>query len=164
MIKKFFKPVLFLLVSGLIVSLIACNPASKYQKNESEAITNYLNTHSTDTFTLKESGLYYRDVIIGTGHAAQVHDTAYIIYTGKYLNGTVFDTNVGGTKLIFPIGEGLMISGFDEGVTYMKEGGSAQFLVPSKLAYGPQGYYTIAGYTPLLYEVQLVKVGVKSGK
>jgi hypothetical protein len=40
----------------------------------------------------------------------------------------------------------------------MKEGGSATFLIPSKLAYGTQGYYTIPGYTPLLYDVQLVKV------
>jgi FKBP-type peptidyl-prolyl cis-trans isomerase FkpA len=164
MIKKFFKPVLLLIVSGLIVSLIGCDPASKYEKNEREAISNYLNTHSTDTFTLEESGLYYRDVVVGTRRHAQAHDTAYVIYTGKFLNGTVFDTNVGGTQLIFPIGEGLMIQGFDEGITYMNEGGSAQFLVPSKLAYGTQGYYTIAGYTPLLYEVQLVKVAAGPGK
>jgi FKBP-type peptidyl-prolyl cis-trans isomerase FkpA len=164
MIKKFFKPVLFLLISGIIVSMVACNPAAKYEKNEREAIANYLNTHSTDTFTLKESGLYYRDVTVGTDRLAQLHDTAYVIYTGKYLNGTVFDTNVGGTKLIFPVGEGLMIQGFDEGIMYMRQGGTAQFLVPSKLAYGTQGYYSIAGYTPLLYEVQLVKVAAGPAK
>jgi FKBP-type peptidyl-prolyl cis-trans isomerase len=51
-----------------------------------------------------------------------------------------------------------MIAGFDEGITYMKAGGKAKFLVPSSLGYGPSGYYTIPGYTALLYEVELVKV------
>ena len=40
----------------------------------------------------------------------------------------------------------------------MKEGGKATILIPSSLAYGTQGYYTIPGYTPLLYDVELVKV------
>ena len=57
-----------------------------------------------------------------------------------------------------------LIAGFDEGITYMKEGGKATFLIPSKLAYGTSGYYTIPGYTPLLYDVQLVKVIPGPGK
>jgi FKBP-type peptidyl-prolyl cis-trans isomerase len=40
----------------------------------------------------------------------------------------------------------------------MREGGKALFLMPSKLAYGSAGYYSIPGYTPLLFEVDLVKV------
>jgi len=155
---KYCKSIIVLVVAGLIVSLVSCNPASKYEKTEKEAISNYLNTHPTDTFDLKESGLYYRDVVTGTGLQPQLHDTAYVIYTGKFLNGSTFDSNVSGKQLIFPAGEGLMIAGFDEGIMDMKARGKAQLLVPSKLGYGTQGYYTIAGYTPLLYEVELVKV------
>lgn len=146
--------------AGLIVSLVSCNPASKYEKAESESISNFLNTNSADTYTLETSGLYYHEVLVGTGRTPVAHDTAFVLYTGMYLNGTIFDTNTntGGKILVFPVAEGLMIAGFDEGITYMKEGGKAKFLVPSNLGYGTQGYYSIAGYTPLLYEVELVKV------
>lgn len=164
MINKFSRSILVLLTGLSILSLVSCDPAKKYEKAEKESISNYLNTHPTDTFALESSGLYYRDVVVGTGVQAQTHDTAYVIYTGKYLNGNTFDTNVGGKQLIFPVGEGLMIAGFDEGITYMRVGGKAELLVPSDLAYGTQGYYTIAGYTPLLYEVEFVKVAAGPGK
>ena len=121
-------------------------------------IQNYRNDNPTLSFQLKPSGLYYLDLIIGTGPVPVAHDTAYVQYTGKFLNGNVFDTNIGGADLVFPVVEGWLISGFDEGITYMREGGKAVFLMPSKLAYGSAGYYSIPGYTPLLFEVNLVKV------
>jgi FKBP-type peptidyl-prolyl cis-trans isomerase len=158
MIKKHYLSILLFFAAVLLLSLGSCDPGRKYEKDESNSISGYLNSHPTDTFKLETSGLYYRDVVAGTGRTPAVHDTAHVIYTGKYLNGTVFDTNVGGADLIFPIGEGYLITGFDEGITYMVEGGKAQMLVPSKLAYGTQGYYTIPGYTPLLFDVELVKV------
>ena len=71
-----------------------------------------------------------------TGPAPVTHDTAYVHYTGKFLNGSVFDTNAGGADLVFPVGEGVLVDGFDEGITYMREGGKALFFMPSKLAYG----------------------------
>ncbi len=158
--KKISQSILMIFSIGLIVLLVSCNPASKYEKAESESISNYLNTNSADTFNLETSGLYYHEVLAGTGRAPVAHDTAYVLYTGKYLNGSIFDTNTntGGKILVFPVAERLMIAGFDEGITYMKAGGKAKFLVPSNLAYGTQGFYSIAGYTPLLYEVELVKV------
>ncbi len=59
----------------------------------------------------------------------------------------------------FPVAEGYLIAGFDEGISYMKEGGKATFLLPSSLAYGSAGLlYQLPGYTPLLYDVELVKV------
>jgi FKBP-type peptidyl-prolyl cis-trans isomerase FkpA/FKBP-type peptidyl-prolyl cis-trans isomerase FklB len=92
------------------------------------------------------------------------HDTVHVLYTGRFLDGSQFDTNIGGEDLVFPVSEGLTIEGFDEGITYMKEGGKATFLIPSKLGYGGSGYYSIPGYTALLYDVQLVKVDPGPGK
>jgi len=158
MINKFFKSVLLFMIAGSLVLLVSCDPAKKYEKAERESIDNYLNANSTLDYQLKPSGLYYLEVLAGTGAAPVTHDTVYVVYTGKYLDGTVFDSNVGAAKLIFPCGEGEMIPGFEEGITYMKEGGKATLLLPSKLAYGTQGFYSIAGYTALLYDVELVKV------
>jgi FKBP-type peptidyl-prolyl cis-trans isomerase FkpA len=162
--KKYVHSILLFLAVGLVIFLVSCNQSSKYRKEEKESIANYLNTHSTDTFTLEASGLYYRDVLLGTGPAPVEHDTATVIYTGKYLDGTVFDSNVGLDNLVFPVEEGAVIPGFLEGIYYMKQGGKAQFLIPSSLAYGPSGYEIISGYTPLLYDVELVLVKPGPGK
>jgi FKBP-type peptidyl-prolyl cis-trans isomerase FkpA len=158
MIKKYYQSVLLFFVVAVLFSLGSCDPARKYEKAESEAISNYLSSNPSDTFKLEPSGLYYLNVLTGTGRTPVVHDTAHVVYTGKFLNGTVFDSNAGQADLVFPVGESALIPGFDEGITYMKEGGKATFLIPSKLAYGTQGYYSIPGYTALLYDVQLVKV------
>jgi hypothetical protein len=129
---------------------------------EDGMIKEFINNNLSFPFQLKSSGLYYLDLLIGTGPAPATHDTAYVKYTGKFLDGTVFDSNDDiADTLIFPVNEGYLIAGFEEGITYMKEGGIALFLMPSKLAYGPEGYYIIPGYTPLLYRVALVKVKKK---
>ncbi len=162
--KNSFKG-LMLLVSVLAISLYSCNPARQYEKEEASAIEDYISKNPNLDFEHKESGLYYYEMEAGTGRTPVAHDTAYVMYTGKFLNGTVFDTNVGTTDtLIFAVDEGWMITGFDEGITYMKEGGKALFLIPSSLAYGPSGYYTIGGYTPILYEVYLARVVPGTGK
>jgi FKBP-type peptidyl-prolyl cis-trans isomerase FkpA len=158
MIKKVFKTSVLLMTAGFIFSLTSCDPAKKYEKREKEEINTYLSNNSSQGFEQKESGLYYAEVTPGTGAGLSTHDTAYVEYTGKFLDGNTFDTNVGKEAFAFPVGEGYAIAGFDEGVSYMKAGGKSLFLIPSSLAYGSQGYYTIGGFTPLLFEVVLKKV------
>jgi FKBP-type peptidyl-prolyl cis-trans isomerase len=155
---------LYLILSGLMMFVLQSCLSSKieeYEQKEAAEIQEYLDSNPTLNFELKTSGLYYLDIVTGNGLPASVHDTAYVFYSVTFLDGKALDSNVG-TKdtLIFPIGEGIMISGFDEGITYMIEGGKAKFLVPSKLAYGSTGNYygTIPAYTPLLFDVNLVRV------
>ena len=116
MIRKYYQSIFLLLAAGLLLSLGSCNPAAKYEKTEREAIQTYLTNNPADTFTLEQSGLYYRDILVGTGRAAQTQDTAYVVYTGKYLNGNAFDSNVGVDYYKFVVGEGANIAGFDEGI------------------------------------------------
>ncbi len=156
--KNYFKA-LWLPVTFLLVFLYSCNPARQYEKEEESQIQDYLSKNPGLHFELKPSGLYYYDVSVGTGITPVAHDTAYVMYTAKFLNGNVIDTNVGTTDtLIFAVDEGGMIKGLDEGITYMKGGGTALLLIPSSLAYGPTGFYNIGGYTPLLFEVYLSRV------
>ena len=66
-------------------------------------------------------------------------DSAFVKYTGMFLNGTVFDSNVSSGNLYgFIVGQN--ITGFDEGVTLMKPGGKSTLLIPSKLGYGAYRY------------------------
>ena len=52
--KNYFHSILLFLVFWLIIALVSCDPASKYEKQEKDAISNYLNDHPTDTFTLEK--------------------------------------------------------------------------------------------------------------
>lgn len=158
------KVSILLLTVIIALSTVSCDLTEKYEKQQNEKIQNYLTEHPDLSFVRKESGLYYCDVVVGTGAPAATHDTAYVKYTAKYLNGTKFDTNVGKSDtLIFPINEGNMIAGFEEGITYMNEGGQAILLMPSDLAYGNSGY-VMPAYTPIIFEVSLVKVASQYGK
>jgi FKBP-type peptidyl-prolyl cis-trans isomerase FkpA len=156
---------LLFLTAAFMIILVSCNPAKKYEEEEKAQIRSYLNSNPTMNFELKPSGLYYLEVITGSGRSPVTHDTTYIKYIGKYLDGIVFDTNVGGSDtLSFPFDEDVLIPGIEEGISYMKQGGKATLLIPSFLAYGATGWYIIPGYTPLLFDIELVRVKPGSGK
>jgi FKBP-type peptidyl-prolyl cis-trans isomerase len=177
MFKRNIQVILLSLTAVLMILQVSCDPTKKYVKAEESEIQNYLATNFNQTFVRKPSGLYYYEVLEGTGIMPAKHDTVYVKYTGKFLEGTIFDSNVLlSSFLIFPVGEKVwVIDGLDEGVTYMKEGGKATILIPSELAYGgtgsPVGYdptygpfQVIPGYTPLLFEIELVHVSPGTGK
>jgi FKBP-type peptidyl-prolyl cis-trans isomerase len=148
-----------LIMAGIvIISVSSCNLTKKYEKEEREKISMYLNSHPTLDYDLKASGLYYLDDTLGTGAHVATGDSVYVMYTGYYLSGSKFGTNYG-TKdtLEFKAGQGDMIAGFDEAITYMKAGGKSKAVVPSYLAYGTSGYY-MAAYTPLLFDIWLVRL------
>ncbi len=165
MVEKKILKMSWLIAIVFIISFNSCNPAKQYEKDEESAIQDYLASNNGLNFELKPSGLYYSETQVGTGIAPVAHDTAYVMYTAMFLNGTAFDTNVGTTDtLVFPVSENYMVKGFDEGITYMKAGGKALLLLPSSLAYGATGWYTIGGYTPLLFDVYLARVVKGPGK
>jgi FKBP-type peptidyl-prolyl cis-trans isomerase FkpA len=156
MIKHFRILVLFVAVL-FAGSLISCDPSKKYIKEEEESIQNFVGSAGIQNFVLQPSGLYYSEVLEGTGIMAIVGDSAYVRYTGKFLNGNTFDTNINKPKPYgFIVGQN--IRGFDEGITLMKAGGKAILLIPSTLGYGAIGSYGISGYTPLMFEIELIKV------
>jgi peptidylprolyl isomerase len=158
-----FKCFAILSTLSFLISLISCDPNKKFKEKEEEEkllIQNYLAENDTLHFELKASGLYYLDIEVGTGLQAQTHDTAFMFYSMHSLSGELMETNEGtDDTLIIAVNESqVSVKGFDEGVTYMREGGKAMFLVPSSLAFGPYGTYYIPGYTPLLFDVELVKL------
>jgi FKBP-type peptidyl-prolyl cis-trans isomerase len=157
---------LLVIFAVLVVTLGSClktKSAADYEAEEQLKIDDFLSKNPSLTFTHKESGLYFMQTKAGTGAMAQTGDTVYVKYTGKFLDGYVFDTNVGKADLVFPLNANphWMIDGFEEAMTYMNVGSKATVLIPSKLGYGPYGFYIIGGYTPLIYELELVKLVIK---
>jgi FKBP-type peptidyl-prolyl cis-trans isomerase len=153
---------LTVIASVMIIALASCMPKQEnYAELEQQNIQQYLTENPTLNFEQKESGLYYLQLTPGTGNVPGPHDTVSLFYTGKFLTGYQFDTNVGGDTLKFALGKNFAIPGFEEGISYMNKGAKARILIPSSLAYGPTGSYYIPGYTPLLFDIYLV--GIKPG-
>ena len=107
------------------------------------------------------SGLQYVVEKEGTGAQPTAEDEVTAHYTGKLLNGQVFDSSVNrGEPATFPLNR--VIPGWTEGVQLMKEGAKYTFFIPSDLAYGPQGVPgAIPPHSTLIFDVELIKVNKK---
>ena len=114
------------------------------------------------TMTSTPSGLQYEDTVVGTGAEPKTGQTCEMHYTGwLWVNGqkgAKFDSSLDrGEPFKFPLGKGMVIKGWDEGVAAMKVGGSRTLLIPPGLGYGARG---AGGVIPpnatLLFEVQLL--------
>jgi FKBP-type peptidyl-prolyl cis-trans isomerase len=116
------------------------------------------------------SGLYYSIQKDGTGATAKAGENVVMNYTGRLLDGTVFDSNIDSAfrhvqPLSFMLGTGRVIKGWDEGIGYLKPGAKATFYIPSSLAYGaqsrpgnPANPKGIPANSVLIFEVELVSV------
>ncbi len=106
------------------------------------------------------SGLQYKEIVKGKGASPKATDEVLVHYTGKLLDGTVFDSSVErGEPISFPLNG--VIAGWTEGLQLMKEGGKTIFYIPSDLAYGDGGNGPIPGGSTLIFEVELLKVNPK---
>ncbi len=107
------------------------------------------------------SGLQYVVVKEGEGAQPGAEDEVTVHYTGKLLNGTVFDSSVNrGEPATFPLNR--VIPGWTEGVQLMKEGAKYTFFIPSDLAYGAGGVpNVIPPHSTLVFDVELIKVNKK---
>lgn len=110
------------------------------------------------------SGLQYEDTVVGEGAEAKAGQTVRVHYTGwLYDNGTAgrkFDSSKDrGDPFEFPLGAGMVIRGWDEGVQGMKVGGARRLVIPPQLGYGARG---AGGVIPpnatLLFDVELLDV------
>lgn len=107
------------------------------------------------------SGLQYVVEKEGEGASPKADDEVTVHYTGRLLDGTVFDSSVNrGEPATFPLNR--VIPGWTEGVQLMKEGAKYTFFIPSDLAYGPQGIQgAIPPHSTLIFEVELIKINKK---
>ncbi|HLF33951.1 MAG TPA: FKBP-type peptidyl-prolyl cis-trans isomerase [Cyclobacteriaceae bacterium] len=107
-----------------------------------------------------ESGLRYVVNKQGAGPKPKQGEIVVINYKGMLLDGTVFESSeITGKPYEFPVGNGVIIKGWDEGVSMMREGSSYTFYLPSPLAYGDRNISNfIKPNSILVYEVELVQI------
>ena len=107
--------------------------------------------------TSTPSGLYYVTTQSGNGEKPQVGASIKVHYTGKLLDGTVFDSSVSRNEPFqFDLGLGQVIPGWDEGFQLMSKGEKATLYIPYYLAYGSGGYGVIPPFETLIFDVELI--------
>jgi FKBP-type peptidyl-prolyl cis-trans isomerase FkpA len=131
---------------------------------EDPAATTYAASLNVDIRQMKQTstGLYYQDLVVGTGKAAAKDSTLKVYYTGSLTSGHTFDTNVNKTPLTFVLGAGQVIEGWDEGFLAgepMRVGGRRRLVIPPSLGYGNRTQSSIPAGSVLVFDVTLVAVG-----
>ena len=107
--------------------------------------------------TTTSSGLQYEVISRGSGERPGPEDIVRVHYEGTYIDGGVFDSSYSrGSPTEFPLH--LVISGWTEGIQLMNVGSTYRFVVPSNLAYGPDGYGDIPPNKTLIFRVELLSI------
>ena len=122
-----------------------------------ELIDNYLKEKNIDAVKT-ESGLRYVIEKTGQGENAAPGDNVSVHYTGMLLDGEKFDSSLDrGDPLNFTLGQGMVIRGWDEGITYFNKNSKGTIYIPSSLGYGASG---AGGVIPpnavLVFEIELI--------
>ena len=103
------------------------------------------------------SGLQHKSLKAGTGPTPQANSTVTAHYTGKLVDGTVFDSSVGGQPLEIPVGG--VIKGWTEALQKMKVGDKWELYIPANLGYGERGAPpAIPPNSALIFEIELLGV------
>ena len=107
--------------------------------------------------TVTKSGLQYEVLRKGSGATPRIEDVVTVGYTGNLMDGTVFESTYEAKQparfVVMSI-----IPGLEEGLKLMKEGAQFRFTIPANLAYGEFGAGQIPPESPLIFELELIKV------
>lgn len=163
---------MFLFVAMLAIVVASCKtPTGQAQRDlEKELLTKYIGKYHP-TVNPKRSGLYFIETKAGStavedtikaGDLVEVFYSGYLIEdddTVGIRDGYQFDSLPDGFEpFSFTVGAGGVIAGWDEAMTYMKDGSEAKLVIPSKLAYSSQAQNGIPSYSPLVFYIKIYKV------
>ena len=104
------------------------------------------------------SGLQYEVISQGSGEKPGIEDTVLVHYEGTFINGNIFDSSYrNGSPREIPVNK--VIPGWSEGLQLMNVGSTYRFVIPSDLAYGPNGAGdVIPPNSALIFKVELLSI------
>ena len=125
-----------------------------------------INIYAQQDTVFCKSGLKYVSLKAGNGKRPTAGQRVKVTYTGKLLNGEIFQALEKGEVFMFQIGDPGIIQGWNEGFTLMSEGEKGIFVVPPFLGYGTKGVkdpegekeYMIPPNAMLIFEVELISI------
>lgn len=142
-----------LLVAVFIAAFSSCSkdsfdPAKQAAKDDA-AIQAYIAANNLSA-TKDPSGVYYQVITPGTGAYPTVSSLITANYTGKLLNGSVFDAgSINSTAL------NTLVRGWQYGIPHINTGGRILLLIPSALGYGNTANGSIPSNSILLFTIDL---------
>lgn len=112
----------------------------------------------TEGWQAMPGGLKWRRVAgDGSGPRPSPEDTVTVHYTGRFTDGTVFDSSVErGEPATFPLGQ--LVKAWQMAIPQMGVGDTIEIAAPADLAYGPKGRGPIPGGATLLFTVELLGI------
>jgi len=155
-----------------VIKSYLIDEGQKLRASEPGKISGYISSHNLK-FTKTNDSLFYTITKPGIGTNIGPGDTVVMNYTGRLLNGKVFDSSikeevikskmqVDPTRQYIPahivVDDKQIIRGWYEGLQLLNKGASATFVVPSRLAYGKNGVSIIAPYTPIVFDITIINV------
>lgn len=128
------------------------------EKNKQEGEAFLAKNRNEEGVEATESGLQYKIIEQGTGRKPTATNTVKVHYTGRLIDGTVFDSSVQrGEPIEFSLNG--VIPGWTEGLQYVNEGGKIMLYIPYDLAYGERGAGAQIGpFSTLIFEVDLLEI------
>ncbi len=145
------------IITGIIITLImgvaltGCIEGSKDTQSPEETGS------PTETITT-ESGLQYTIIKQGTGPQPRNGDIVEFNYTGTLEDGTVFDSSIGKSPVVFTLGVDRLLTGIAEGIGMMHGGGKAKLVIPPELAYGGTQTGNVPANSILHFELEILSV------
>jgi FKBP-type peptidyl-prolyl cis-trans isomerase FkpA len=131
---------------------------------EKQALDKYIEENKI-TAKPTANGLYVIVTEKKKGKLPQKGNKITVQYTGKFLNGEIFDALLPKHPMTYIFGEGKMLDGWEEAFAQLHEGEKATLIIPSELAYGEKGkrnaasgVYIVPPYTALIYEVEIISI------
>ena len=104
-----------------------------------------------------ESGILLQEIEKGSGtRTPQLRSSVYVHYTGRLINGTVFDSTEGQLPACFRVDE--LIAGWQAALLRMHEGDTFQIFIPAKYGYGSAKIDGIPAWSTLDFTLTLVKI------
>lgn len=150
-------PVFLLVVPAVTMAFIL----KKDKMFAPDVVRKYTSTPVANPVTVKMSkGMEYTITATGNGPLAKNGDNVSMLYTGKFLDGTVFDatSNRGDQPFTFKLGKHQVIQGWDSIVAKLHGGDKATMRIPAEYAYGAQQRGAIPANSTLIFEVEVLDI------
>jgi FKBP-type peptidyl-prolyl cis-trans isomerase len=125
---------------------------------EQEQINLFLSDHQVDSFEVTNSGLYYIEESKGVGDLLKNGDSVSVWYTGYFLDGRIFGSNLGGQVMSIQLPATGFIPAWDEALKLMRKETRAKIIVPYSLGYGAYGSGQISPFMTLVFEMEISDV------
>lgn len=150
-------------------------PAQEHQKKmkavadsvalaDAIAMNTYIKRNNITAHPVRE-GVYFIVFEEGRGDKPRAGDSVEVSYTATFLDGSVFDASSGnGANLRYVLGDGLRLKAWDEAIASLRPGGVCRLVLSSAEAFGTRGYGPVPPNTPVVYNINLIRVIGNTGR